>query len=348
MIDNTIKMIDGYKYLVRVNCMTFNQSSYIEDAMNGFCMQETSFPFVCVIMDDASTDGEPEVIKNYLQQHFNLDDETIVIKDESDDCIRIFAQHVANKNCYFAVVLLKCNHYSIKKPRRPYVDDDWYNTKYIAFCEGDDYWTDPLKLQMQVDFLEEHKDYSLCCHRYKVYNQNEETWEDDYVKKLFEEAPDGFSFSNKENLNTWITKTLTLMYRRDCYDSSESVKYKYRCDEHMNYHLLKKGIGYCFPFVGGVYRRCNTGVFSALSEKEKVKRWCLLRAEMLNYNLGDKVLRDDVFLGAKKHLISHEVCKEMVKVVVVCLKSFYYTEGLKAMFVSLKKMMGAFVKGLWK
>ena len=55
--------------------MTYNQASYIEDAMNGFTMQQTDFPFVCIIVDDASTDGEPEVIQRYLSTYFDLEDE---------------------------------------------------------------------------------------------------------------------------------------------------------------------------------------------------------------------------------------------------------------------------------
>ena len=70
---------------------------------------------------------------------------------------------------YFAVVYLKENHYSQKKSKAPYLTE-WEDTKYIALCEGDDYWTDPLKLQKQVDFLERHPDYSLCCHRFKIYH----------------------------------------------------------------------------------------------------------------------------------------------------------------------------------
>ena len=64
--------MDEHKYMVRVSCMTYNHASYIEDAMNGFCMQETSFPFVCTIVDDASTDGEQDVIQKYLNEHFVL------------------------------------------------------------------------------------------------------------------------------------------------------------------------------------------------------------------------------------------------------------------------------------
>ena len=62
-----------YQFKVYVWCNTFNQASYIKDTMEGFCIQQTHFPFVCLIMDDASTDGEPEVIKQYLNDHFDIE-----------------------------------------------------------------------------------------------------------------------------------------------------------------------------------------------------------------------------------------------------------------------------------
>ncbi|MBR4365861.1 MAG: glycosyltransferase family 2 protein, partial [Bacteroidaceae bacterium] len=80
-------------FIVRVSCMTFNHAPYIEDAMNGFTMQETTFPFVCTIIDDASTDGEQEVIKKYLQEHFDLEDSSVVRNEETDDYVLTFARH---------------------------------------------------------------------------------------------------------------------------------------------------------------------------------------------------------------------------------------------------------------
>lgn len=153
--------MENIKYMVWVSCMTFNQATYIEDAMNGFCMQETNFPFVCTIIDDASTDGEQEVIKNYLKAHFDLEDSTVVRNEDTVDYYLTFAQHKTNKNCYFAVLFLKYNHYSIKKPKAPYIEERC-DTKYKSICEGDDYWIDPLKLQKQVDFMEAHPKHSLC------------------------------------------------------------------------------------------------------------------------------------------------------------------------------------------
>ena len=69
--------MEEIKFKVCVRCMTYNHSAFIEDAMNGFCMQRTNFPFVCIIVDDASTDSEQEVIKNYLQKNFLLEDKNL-------------------------------------------------------------------------------------------------------------------------------------------------------------------------------------------------------------------------------------------------------------------------------
>lgn len=140
--------------------MTYNQAEYIEDTLNGFCIQETPFPFVCIVIDDASTDGEQEVITNYLHSHFKMYDTDVVRYEETDDYRLVFAQHSENKNCYFVALFLKYNHYQIKKAKMPYVKE-WIDVAdYRASCEGDDYWICPTKLQKQVFFLDTHPDYS--------------------------------------------------------------------------------------------------------------------------------------------------------------------------------------------
>ena len=70
------------KYMVCTRCFTYNHAPYIVDALNGFTMQQTTFPFVCTIIDDASTDGEQEVIKSYLKEHFDLEDKATVRNEE--------------------------------------------------------------------------------------------------------------------------------------------------------------------------------------------------------------------------------------------------------------------------
>lgn len=146
-------------YLVRIQCTTFNHASYIEDAMNGFCIQKTTFPFVVVIIDDASTDGEPEVIRHYLSEHFDMQNAKLW---DDDDAYFIETRHQENQNCTFVVILLKYNFYH-KKAKGP-LFKTWSNTKYVALCEGDDYWISSEKLQTQIDFMENNPDYSLCAH----------------------------------------------------------------------------------------------------------------------------------------------------------------------------------------
>ncbi len=148
------------EYIVCVRCMTFNQSMYIEDTLNGFCIQKTTFPYVCVIVDDASTDGEQMVIKHYLNTNFELLECSESVENETEDYSLLFAQHKTNQNCFFAVFFLKYNHYR-KKDKFVYIKKWVQGSKYIAQCEGDDYWLDENKLQMQVDFLEKNQEYGL-------------------------------------------------------------------------------------------------------------------------------------------------------------------------------------------
>ncbi len=155
------------KYMVFVRCSTYNHSAYIKDALDGFCMQQTAFPFVCCIIDDASTDGEQDIIRQYLEEHFNLFDSNVATINETNDYTRLYAQHKDNKNCFFVAVYLKYNHYRIKKPTDQYVAEWRDSSKYIALCEGDDFWIEEFKLQKQFAFMESHPNHSLCFCAYK-------------------------------------------------------------------------------------------------------------------------------------------------------------------------------------
>ena len=198
------------KYLVRVDCMTYNQASYIEDAMNGFCMQQTSFPFLCIIVDDASTDGEPDVIRKYLDDNFDRQDIELLTPDETDEYVRIYARHKDNKNCYFCILLLKYNHWITKKAKLTSISEILRPIKYIALCEGDDYWTDSLKLQKQVDILEAHPEYSACFHNAKVINS-----EGAFIRHFHpncEKMKQIYDFS--DSIKGWNVPTASLVYRK--------------------------------------------------------------------------------------------------------------------------------------
>ena len=201
-------MLNTSKYLVGINCITYNQSAYIAEALDGFAMQQTNFPFVAVVIDDASTDGEQEVIKAYVNGHFEHSEETGYKQWETEDARWTFARHKENENCHMVAVCLKRNLFKEPEKKKAVVKD-WMDAKYIAICEGDDYWTDPLKLQKQVSFLESHPDFSMCIHGADVKNESKrEVW----AKCETIETREYFS---KDVFPDWIVPTASIMYRND-------------------------------------------------------------------------------------------------------------------------------------
>ena len=123
--------------LLSVCLITYNHEKYIRNAIEGVLMQKVDFEWELIIADDCSTDGTQAILNEY--------------KNKYPDFIKLILQE---KNVGPAK-----NHIElITTPK----------SKYIALCDGDDYWTDPLKLQKQVDFLETNKDYVLCFHEVKI------------------------------------------------------------------------------------------------------------------------------------------------------------------------------------
>ena len=122
--------------LVSVLCTAYNHEEYIRDALESIVTQQTDFPFELLVNDDASTDGTAAIIREYAEKY--------------PDIVRPFYQE---KNLYSQGIDI---YYAVFFPN--------VRGKYVAFCEGDDYWTDPTKLQRQVEFLEAHPEYSACVH----------------------------------------------------------------------------------------------------------------------------------------------------------------------------------------
>lgn len=196
------------KFKVTVSCMTYNQSKYITDAMNGFTMQQTSFPFVCTIVDDASTDGEQEIIRKYVDKNFDLSEGSVAFQKETDYAHIIYAQHKTNKNCYFAVLYLKENHYSQKKSKKEYLEEWCGMCEYEALCEGDDYWIVSDKLEKQVDFLDANPDYSMCFHNAEIHNLCD-------VEMTFKKV-ESRDYSIEELYDNWVVPTASVLHKIAC------------------------------------------------------------------------------------------------------------------------------------
>ena len=131
---------DLSKPLVSIVCITYNQEAFIKDTLNGFLMQETDFPFEILIHDDASTDNTAKIIREYEEKYPLLIKSIYQSENQYSKGIKISA--------------------TFNYPRA--------KGKYIAYCEGDDYWTDKSKLAKQVAFLNNNLDCSLCFHATRV------------------------------------------------------------------------------------------------------------------------------------------------------------------------------------
>lgn len=246
------------KPLVAVICWTYNHAHYIEDAMSGFCMQKTNFPFVAIIIDDASTDGEQDIIKKYLDKNFDMKN---VRRWETDDAIFIEARNKVNSHCCFAVVLLKYNFYQIKKSKSPLIDKWQTPVKYIAICEGDDYWTNTNKLQEQVDFLEANPKYSMCFHDVDIKAEKGRYWYDVFGK--LEER----DYTGMENILKWSVPTCSIVCRESIYETLPSNPKFTMCDNVLILHCSRNGKIRCIPEKMGVYRLSPTSWIGGQSSK---------------------------------------------------------------------------------
>ena len=132
--------------LVSVVCTTYNHELYIRECLNGFVIQRTNFPIEIIVHDDASTDSTVDIVKEYEDKYPHL----------------------------FNNIYRTENWYSQGKDILGYLSTQKARGKYIAICEGDDYWTDPLKLQKQVDFLEANAGYALVYTGVQKVNSNSE------------------------------------------------------------------------------------------------------------------------------------------------------------------------------
>ncbi len=288
--------------MVATRCMTYNHASYIEDALHGFSIQNTSFPAVYIVIDDASTDGEPEIIMKWAKQNLTPSKEGEMWQEMPYG--KLATSTLKGKPMsHFVLLLLSENHYQKgeKRKKMSYVAE-WNNdAKYLATSEGDDYWIDSNKLQKQVDFLEQHPDYSFCVHNFKRYQEKEGVFTEGYRYK--EDFPIGI----KEYLQYWPTHPMTSLIKSTSVPSIETRKqYKHFRDNHLFYLLLKKGKGFYMADVMGVYRITNKGMWTSLNSVGQVEIDLVCYLELYEHNKTDRELKRKCINQYILYLISCE------------------------------------------
>ena len=219
---------EGTQPLVSTSTLTFNHAPYIRECIEGILMQKTTFPVRVVIFDDCSTDGTREIVKEYESRYPKL-------------IIGIYPV----KNTYN-----KPERKDALKPRDAARDA----AKYVAACEGDDYWTDPLKLQKQVEFLEANQDYSMCFHGAML------VYEDCQTSKPFREI-ETREYSGVEILREWTIATASVVFRKEAYVPKSHPDFLYG-DIILFLSLAENGKIMGMSDIMSVYRKHDGGLTS--------------------------------------------------------------------------------------
>lgn len=244
------------KKIISCHIITYNQKDYISKCIEGVLMQKVNFSIEIIIGDDNSTDGTRKILKDYAKKY--------------PDLIRLNLREVRGSGIpgkdNFVTTLAMCNG------------------KYISLCDGDDYWTDLLKLQKQVDFLEANPDYVLCFHKVNIL-------QDGIIKEdtITAKVPETTIITDLAKGN--YIHTCSVVFRNNLF--SEFPKYFNESPVGDYFlHLLNARYGAIkyIDEIMGVYRVHETSVWSSKTQKERELIWVPF-LKNIRPNFGKEVQR---------------------------------------------------------
>ena len=277
--------------LVSIRCLVYNHEPFLRQCLDGFVMQKTTFPFEAIVHDDASNDGSAAIIREYAEKY--------------PDIIKPIYE---TENQWGKGTISK----SMDAVMHP-------NSKYIATCEGDDYWTDPFKLQKQVDVLEEHPDVTIAFCKVNTITKegNPLDWT---IPSKESEIPVGKltldDYMNEEYYNfRWTFHTSTFFYRRSINKLHRQLgKTVYKRfpfgDQTIILSCLFQGKGYYIPDITGSYRVASGGYFSnvnkSIDNRIKFYERCIKAHEDLDDYTGG---RYSIAIKRRKDLSTFNILK---------------------------------------
>ena len=239
--------------LVSICCLAYNHKKYIRECLDEFILQKTNFAFEVLIHDDASTDGTADIIREYQAKY--------------PEIIKPIYQ---TENQYSKGVKPS---FTFNFPRA--------RGTYIAMCEGDDYWTDPLKLQKQVDFLEANLSCIGYCHNFKTIDSNNKTLEESYIKYQDKKYTDTYDIIADASV-----ATLTVVFR-NIFDQNPlpNLAMKIGNGDKLLFSWLST-FGYFYAnknYIAAAYRKHSGGVWSLKPVKHIVQQSILTHEAMLTF-----------------------------------------------------------------
>ena len=224
--------------MVTIWCLVYNHEKYLRDCLDGFVMQHTNFKFEAIVHDDCSTDTSRQIIQEYAEKY-----PQIIIPVYEDE-----------------------NQYSKHDGSLGRVLMSNTRGKYIAECEGDDYWTDSHKLQKQVDFMESHPDYSLCFHHTKIIY---ESLKGEYQFPIINNR----ECKRVELYNQWIAHTSSNLYKKEViesqiYQKAKKLKTILCADLVLTISASYFGKIFGMPDTMSVYRRNTGGIMNTFEDRQ--------------------------------------------------------------------------------
>ena len=131
--------------MVSILCAAYNHERYIRQCLDGFIMQKTNFKYEVIVHDDASTDNTAQIIREYQEKYPDIIKPIYQTENQYSKGIKITSE----------------------------ILPAFSKGKYIALCEGDDFWTDENKLQMQLEALEQHPECKMCVHKVEIFDEKQ-------------------------------------------------------------------------------------------------------------------------------------------------------------------------------
>jgi len=294
--------------LVSVCCMTYNHEHFIEKCLTGFVSQKTNFAFEILVHEDASTDGTSEIVKIFETNHPKL----------------------------FRVIYQKENVFSTGKNNLTGMLFPMSKGKYIALCEGDDYWTDPLKLQKQVDFLEANPDFVGVFHDCFILDERDGSQHLRIGNTKIDEEPDLQSIIRENNISTASIVFRNFEHSNFWPDNSQSIS---KGDYLLVVLLAQYGKFKYFNSPMSVYRIHPGGIWSSRSRlytiEQDVKFYTFLDSFFQKAEIKDAI-------HYKLQKAYHKYAIELVKSSNM-LKSLHFLNKSLNMKVSEKKNKKRFI-----
>ena len=244
--------------LVTIQCITFNQVHYLAQALEGFLGQQTDFGVEIIVHDDASTDGTTELLQRYAAQY-------------PDRIIPLYEEVNQWKTCGMKPTFQRMTEMS--------------RGKYIAYCEGDDYWQDPLKLQKQVDAMERHPEATICYTAFQPVDNEGRAYQHAGLEQKMANSESGEIFFKLLRDNFILT--VTTLYRKEVFTSPIYLNTNLRLDYFAILSAAALGKAIYLPERTSCYRQTPTGAMATQLPWVQEKYFAIRRYFIQQYALGN-------------------------------------------------------------